>query len=60
MKNPILNGIIRHAVEKLCVAYGFCGQAAEDDNAVLNSTDRGGKDIKIVITVGTSAFRRPL
>jgi hypothetical protein len=51
MKNPVLDDIVRYATNKLNMAYGYCGVASGDDNAILNSDDGNGKDIKIVITL---------
>lgn len=50
MKNPVLDDIMKYATNKLNQAYGFCGVASGDDMAMLNSDDRAGKEIKIVIT----------
>jgi hypothetical protein len=50
MKNPVLTDIMKYAVNRLNQAYGFCGVASSDDMAMLNSDDREGKEIKIVIT----------
>lgn len=51
MKNPVLDDIIEYATKQLVAAYGYCGQAAGDDMAMLNADDGKGNDIKIVITL---------
>lgn len=50
MKNQVLDDITKYAINKLNQKYGFCGVAVGDDMAMLNSNDRAGKEIKIVIT----------
>jgi len=49
LKNEILEEIKEFAKKKLIESYGFCGVAESDDMAMLNSSDREGKDIKIII-----------
>ena len=49
MKNTVLDDIKGYAIAKLNSAYGYCGLADSDDKAFINSDDRNGKDIKIVI-----------
>jgi hypothetical protein len=51
MDNKILKEIAEDAAQKLNLAYGYCGLAMGPDNAMLNSEDRQGNDIKIVISV---------
>ena len=49
MDNEILDEIKDFAARKLNEAYGFCGVADGPDTALLNSSDREGKDITIEI-----------
>lgn len=49
MENEILKDIIDYATKKLNGAYGYCGVAEGQTMAMLNSEDRKGNDIKIVI-----------
>ncbi len=49
MKNKVLEEIKAFAINKLNEAYGYCGSAEGEDMAMLNSSDRQGNDIKIVI-----------
>ena len=51
MKNIVLNDIAKYAMTKLKEAYGYYGLATDDNMAMLNSDDRKGADIKIVITL---------
>jgi len=51
MENEILKDIIDYATKKLNFAYGYCGVAEGAKAAMLNSEDRQGNDIKIVITI---------
>lgn len=51
MDNQILSEIINYAQKKLTEAYGYCGVANGEDMAILNSEDRQGGDIKILIQV---------
>ena len=48
MKNPVLDDIMRYAKGKLMDKYGYCGVAANEDEAYLNS-GVSGKQIKITI-----------
>lgn len=49
MKNPVLEEIRDFATSKLTEAYGYCGSADSPDLAMLNSDDKNGGDIKIII-----------
>ena len=49
MRNPVLEKIKNFAAQELREAYGYCGLADSDDSAMLNSDDKNGKDIKIII-----------
>ncbi|MEM5529574.1 hypothetical protein WN093_12175 [Gammaproteobacteria bacterium AS21] len=49
MKNEILQDIIDYATKQLNSNYGYCGVAEGEKMAMLNSEDREGNDIKIVI-----------
>ncbi len=51
MKNEVLEEIKEFAQNKLMQAYGFCGVASGDINAMLNSSDSQGNDIKITIHI---------
>ena len=51
MENVVLQDIVEYATQKLNAYYGYCGVASKDDIAMLNSEDRKGNDIKIVITI---------
>lgn len=51
MENEILKDIIAYASRKLNSAYGYCGVAEGPKVAMLNSDDKSGNDIKIVIEV---------
>ena len=51
MKNEILKDIVVYATKKLMDSYGYCGVADADDMAMLNSDDKMGRDIKIMITI---------
>lgn len=50
MRDPILDDIMKYATNKLNQAYGYCGVAMGDTMAILNSDDKKGNDIKIIIT----------
>jgi hypothetical protein len=50
MKNQVLEDIMKYATNKLNTEYGYCGVAVNDDTAIINSSDKEGNDIKIVIT----------
>lgn len=49
MENEVLKDIITYATKKLNEAYGYCGLMESGDFAMLNSDDRNGNDIEIVI-----------
>ena len=50
MKNLVLDDIVKYAASQLTAVYGYCGVASGDDMALLNTDDKKGNDIKIVIT----------
>jgi hypothetical protein len=47
MRDKILADIIEYATNKLNQEYGFCGVAQGPTMAMLNSSDKDGKDISI-------------
>jgi hypothetical protein len=49
MKNEVLERIKAFAIKELQNAYGYCGCASGDNSAMLNSDDKNGFDISIVI-----------
>ena len=49
MINPVLEDIKRYAVKKLQEAYGYCGVAEGDKFLSINSDDKKGNDITIMI-----------
>jgi hypothetical protein len=49
MDNAVLKDIADYATKKLNAAYGYCGVAEGPTMAMLNSEDRKGNDIKIII-----------
>ena len=49
MKNAILERIKDFAVKELETAYGYCGVAEGDHMAMINSDDKNGLDIKIIL-----------
>lgn len=51
MENEVLKDIVDYSRKKLMEAYGYCGVAEGPTNAMLNSEDRVGSDIKIVISL---------
>jgi hypothetical protein len=51
MKNGILKEIMDIAVKKLTDAYGYCGCADSDNKAFLNSDNKNGNDIKIILSL---------
>ena len=55
MDNKVLDEIKEFAVRKLNATYGYCGCAEASNFAMLNSTDKTGKDVKITITHSTSS-----
>jgi hypothetical protein len=52
MENKVVKEIIDYARKKLNSNYGFCGVAEGHKNAMLNSSDEKGNEIKIIIKVG--------
>jgi len=50
MDNPVLEKIKNFALQELNGAYGYCGLADSGESAMLNSDDKAGNDIKIIIT----------
>jgi hypothetical protein len=52
MKNKVLEKIKKLVVDELRTAYGYVGVADSDDQAILNSDDCQGKEIKITIKLG--------
>jgi hypothetical protein len=53
MDDYVLKKIMDYATRELMDAYGYCGVAAGDTAAMLNSTDKNGNDIVIKIKVET-------
>ena len=51
MKNKALRDIAEFAKKSLQATYGFCGTMTNDNTVILNSDDRNGNDIKIIITL---------
>ena len=51
MKNNVLKLIADYANKELTNAYGYCGVAASDEQIYINSDDKKGNDIKIIITI---------
>lgn len=51
MENKVLDDIMKYATNALNAHYGYCGVASNDKMAMLNSEDRKGNDIKIVIEI---------
>lgn len=49
MNDAILNEIKEFAVRKLNAAYGYCGVADGDTQVMINSDDKKGNDIKIIM-----------
>jgi len=49
MNDKILQKIVDFAAQELQNAYGYCGVASGDSAAMINSTDKDGNEIKIVI-----------
>jgi hypothetical protein len=49
MKNTVLERIKNFAIKELNAAYGYCGVAEGDDSVMINSDDKNGADIKIII-----------
>jgi len=51
MKNEVLERIKNYAVNELKNAYTYCALADGDNDAMLNSDDKNGSDIKIHIDI---------
>lgn len=49
MKNQALEDIKKYAIERLNREYGYCGCAEGDHAAMINSDDKNGNDIQIII-----------
>ena len=49
MNNTVLDDIRTYAIEALKAAYGYCGCASGQENAMLNSSS-SGREFKITIT----------
>ena len=49
MENMVLKDIISYATRKLNASYGYCGIAEGPTDAILNSDDGKGNNIKITI-----------
>ena len=49
MNNKALEDIKNYAVKRLNQEYGYCGCAEGDNAAMINSDDKSGNDIKIII-----------
>ena len=52
MKNKVLKLITDYSTKELNDAYGYCSVAASDEQAYINSEDREGNNIEIVIKLG--------
>lgn len=51
MDDEVLKDIVNYAAKRLNESYGFCGVAQGAKVALLNSTDKQGRDIRINIKV---------
>jgi uncharacterized protein with FMN-binding domain len=51
MDTAVLEDIKAYAINRLTVAYGYCGAANWKDGVQLNSSDADDADILITITV---------
>ena len=49
MENEILNDIMVFARKRLTAAYGYCGIASSPNKVWIDTTDKKGGDIKIII-----------
>ncbi len=49
MRNEVLEDIKNYAVRKLNESYGYCGVAEGDKIVSINSDDKKGNDITILI-----------
>lgn len=47
--HDILDSIKRNAIAVLRVRYGWCSTIETDSEVIINTLDKGGKDIKITI-----------
>lgn len=52
MKNEVLEKIKKFAVNELKAVYGYVGLADGNDQAMLNTYDGQGNEIKITIKLG--------
>ena len=55
MKDDVLNEIRDFAINKLKDAYGYCGLADSDKGAHINSDDKNGKGITIILKIEDEA-----
>tara|TARA_R110000851_G_scaffold100026_3_gene215446 strand:+ start:4453 stop:4617 length:165 start_codon:yes stop_codon:yes gene_type:complete len=51
MENEVLKDIVAYATKKLNEAYGYCGVAEGPEMAMINSDDKAGNDISIIIKI---------